>query len=73
MWGNMKKLSRIFLVLIALVLVYLIAILWFRDSDSSLMLDRNSLHADSLRFSKDFLWGASTSAYQVEGNCTNCN
>jgi beta-glucosidase len=69
----MKTVSRGLLVLIVLALVYAIAMFWFTDPDSALALDRNSLRADSLRFGKDFLWGASTSAYQVEGNCTNCN
>ena len=69
----MKTISRGLLVLVVLVLLYAIAILWFRDSESGLVLDRNSLHTDSLRFGEDFLWGASTSAYQVEGSCTNCN
>ncbi len=69
----MKKVSRVFLALAGLVLLYVFAILWFTDSKSALDLDRHSLRADSLVFGKDFLWGASTSAYQVEGNCTNCN
>jgi len=69
----MKKVFTAFTVLIVLVLLYAIAILWFRDPDTVLVLDRNSLRNESLRFGKDFLWGASTSAYQVEGNCTNCN
>jgi beta-glucosidase len=69
----MKKVFTAFTVLIVLVLLYAIAILWFRDPDTALVLDRDSLRSDSLRFGKDFLWGASTSAYQVEGNCTNCN
>lgn len=69
----MKKTIRAFLVLVALALLYVAAIFWFKDPGTALVLERESLRNDSLRFGKDFLWGASTSAYQVEGNCTNCN
>jgi beta-glucosidase len=67
----MKKVVPAFTVLAILVLLYAIAIKWFTDPDVALVQDRGNL--DSLRFGKDFLWGASTSAYQVEGNSTNCN
>jgi len=69
----MKKFSPLFTVLMILVLVYAAAIRWFTDPEIGLVLDRSSLQIDSLRFGKDFLWGASTSAYQVEGNSMNCN
>ena len=69
----MKKVSRVSLVVVVLALLYVIAISWFRDPDSALTLGRDSLRTGPLSFGKDFLWGASTSAYQVEGNCTNCN
>jgi beta-glucosidase len=71
---TMKKLSlALIVVLIAIVIGYLVAVLWMRESDSDLAFDLDSLRSDSLRFGTDFLWGASTSAYQVEGNSTNCN
>jgi len=69
----MKKLFRVLAALIILALLYIVAIQWFTDPDIALVVDRNRLPIDSLRFGKDFLWGASTSAYQVGGNCTNCN
>ncbi len=72
-WDLMKKLIRAFLVLLALVLLYGVAILWFKDQESGLVFDRQSLQSDTLRFGRDFLWGASTSAYQVEGNFADCN
>ena len=54
-------------------LIYIGAVLSFRDPDMGLHFNRDDLRRDSLRFGKDFLWGSSTSAYQVEGNCTNNN
>jgi hypothetical protein len=57
----------------ALCLIYVGAVLWFRDPDMGLHYHRDDLRRDSLRFGMDFLWGSSTSAYQVEGNCTNNN
>jgi beta-glucosidase len=69
----MKKIRRALLVLMTLGLLYAIAILLFKDPGTAFVLDRNSLRNDSLCFGKDFLWGASTSAYQIEGYCTNCN
>jgi beta-glucosidase len=69
----MKKGFLAFVVLMILVLLYAVAVKWFTDPDVAMVLDRDGLRTDSLRFGKDFLWGASTSAYQVEGNCTNCN
>ena len=69
----MKRLRRTILVVVVLVLAYAGAILGFREPESNLVLDRDSLHNDALHFGADFLWGASTSAYQVEGNSPNCN
>ncbi len=69
----MRKIMYALLVLVVLGLLYGTTIWWFSDPDSSLVLDRRSLQKDELRFGKGFLWGASTSAYQVEGSCGNCN
>ncbi len=69
----MKKVFRASLVLLLLVVIYAAGIWWFHDPDVASTLDWNSLKRDSLRFGQNFLWGASTSAYQVEGNSTNCN
>ena len=69
----MKKLLAVLLFLLVLAVLYGIVLLWFIDPDISMELDRGYLQTDRLRFGKDFFWGAATSAYQVEGNCTNCN
>jgi beta-glucosidase len=69
----MKKPFRIIIAVVILVVLYGIALLSFIDPNISMELDRGYLQTDRLRFGKDFLWGAATSAYQVEGNCTNCN
>lgn len=69
----MKKAFRTSLVLLVLAVLYAAGIWWFHDRDVASTLDWNSLKQDSLRFGRNFLWGASTSAYQVEGNSTNCN
>ncbi len=69
----MKKLLPAALILMLFIVGYGIALLVFVDPDISMVLDRGYLQTDRLRFAKDFLWGAATSAYQVEGNCTNCN
>ena len=69
----MKTLRRTLLAAVGIILLYALAIAWLRDPRSAMVLDRSSLRADSLRFGADFLWGASSSAYQVEGNCPNCN
>ncbi len=69
----MKEFLPFIVAFMVLLLLYGVALLWFADRDATLRLDRNSLRTDSLRFGRDFLWGASTSAYQVEGNSTNCN
>jgi beta-glucosidase len=65
--------KKALLAIAVLCLIYVGAAFWFRDPDIGLHFNSDDLHRDSLRFGKDFLWGASTSAYQVEGNCTNCN
>jgi len=70
----MKPPARRLLIIAGIIfLCYVLAIAWFRDPASTLVFDMASLRADSLRFGEDFLWGASTSSYQVEGNCPNCN
>jgi beta-glucosidase len=69
----MKKLAIVPRILLVLIVLYVAALWWFGDPDAAAGLNLKSLQDDSLRFGNEFLWGASTSAYQVEGNCTNCN
>ncbi len=69
----MKHLPRIVVVVIILILLYGTALLVFVDPNIGLELDRHYILNDTLRFGREFLWGAATSAYQVEGNCTNSN
>jgi beta-glucosidase len=69
----MNKILLTLLVLLVLGVAYGIALLCFVDSDITMVLQRSYLQTDSLRFAQDFLWGACTSAYQVEGNCANTN
>jgi beta-glucosidase len=65
--------KKVLVAIAILCLIYIGAVLSFRDPDMGLNFNRDDLRRDSLRFGKDFLWGSSTSAYQVEGNCTNNN
>ncbi len=69
----MKKVFRASFVLLLLVVLYAAGVWWFHDPDVASTLDWSSLKQDSLRFGQNFLWGTSTSAYQVEGSATNCN
>ena len=70
----MNKFLRSFiLVIVTLLFIYGLAVAWFSDPGTTLAFNRDELRADSLHFGADFLWGASTSAYQVEGDCPNCN
>ena len=69
----MRILRRALLACAVLVLVYALLVAWFNDPGRTLTFNLTELRADSLRFGADFLWGASTSAYQVEGNTPNCN
>lgn len=61
------------LVIPALAIIYFGLLFWLRDRYTNLRMDIDELRKESWRFGKDFLWGSATSAYQVEGNCTNNN
>lgn len=61
------------LIIPVIALVYFGILFWFSDRNSSLRLDFIRLKNEPWRLGKDFLWGSATSAYQVEGNCTNNN
>ena len=65
--------KTLLIVIAILALIYAGAIVWFHDPETGLRFDLEGLRADSLRFGREFLWGSSTSAYQVEGGCTNNN
>jgi beta-glucosidase len=68
-----KKLFPTALALLILIDAYGVALLLFVDPSINKDLQLDYLRTNYLRFGKGFLWGASTSAYQVEGTCTNCN
>jgi len=59
--------------LVIVVSVYLLALLFFRDSTITLKFNREELKNIPLRVGRGFLWGSATSAHQVEGGCTNNN
>jgi len=54
-------------------MIYFGLLFWLRDRYTNLRLDIDRLKKEPWHFGKDFLWGSATSAYQVEGNCTNNN
>ena len=61
------------IIVAALALAYFLLLYVFTDRDASLSLERGALQKEPLRFSSNFLWGSSTSAYQIEGGSTNNN
>jgi beta-glucosidase len=60
-------------VFLSLLIIYFAAIFWLRDPNTNLTFDFNELSKIPLKVDKDFLWGSASSAYQVEGYCTNNN
>lgn len=64
----------IFLAMVfAIVALYFAGLIWLRDPGANLQFNFGDLKSMPLHFDKSFLWGSSTSAHQVEGNCTNNN
>ncbi len=61
------------LIIPALAIIYFWLLFRFTDRNASLLLDFNNLKKEPWHFGENFLWGSATSAYQVEGNCTNNN
>ncbi len=57
----------------AAILVYFVALRVFRDRMTNLQFAEQDLARLPLRVPNRFLWGSATSAYQVEGCCTNAN
>jgi beta-glucosidase len=60
-------------IVVILMFIYFAVILAIRDSDSNLHFNFSDLRRIPLKVKKKFLWGSATSAYQVEGYCTNSN
>jgi beta-glucosidase len=61
------------LIIPAMAIIYFGLLFWLADRNANLRLDFDRLKREPWRFGKEFLWGSATSAYQVEGNCTNNN
>jgi beta-glucosidase len=65
--------KKILWIISLLLLIYFATILWLRDPNTNLTFNYNELKKIPLKVDKNFLWGSATSAYQVEGYCTNSN
>jgi beta-glucosidase len=63
----------LFLIVPGLAIIYFGVLHLFTDKNSCPRLDLAKLKDKPWRFGRDFLWGTATSAYQVEGHCTNNN
>jgi beta-glucosidase len=62
----------IFFGIIFLLLVYFLLLFFYKDK--SITININSLnYIEDFKFPKNFLWGTSTSSYQIEGNIRNNN
>ncbi len=59
--------------LVFIVLIYTIAVLYFRSHDPEIHWEWDKINTNDLNFPDGFLWGAATSAHQVDGDCTNNN
>jgi beta-glucosidase len=64
--------NRITFVIIAiLVIVYFIILFSYQSKYPQLKWNWDKIDTENIYFPKDFLWGVSTAAHQVEGNNTN--
>ena len=56
---------------IILIMIYFAVVLSMRDSETHLNFNFDDLRKIPLKVKRNFFWGSATSAYQVEGYCTN--
>lgn len=60
-----------FIIITALLLIYLALIISYQSKYPQLKWDWNSINTAHMNYSENFLWGVATAAHQVEGNNVN--
>jgi beta-glucosidase len=66
----MRIVGTIGLLLVLLAAIYGGVLWWYKDPAPEMSINREMLRKEPRGFGRGFLWGSSTSAYQVEGNCS---